>query len=532
MALGVGGRRSSGPTQSSGTATGLAVLGAAATTLANFGIAVGLARAGASLAGVFFAATAVVAILGNASGLGTMTGLVYFMPSCLDGSNHNPRSLVRHAAGPVLAAGLLMALAIVVTAGPLATVVAPTRAGEVATMLRLLAAVVPAWGLSMAFLGATRGLGSMTPTVVINQVLKPLLQLMGIGGLLLLADGEPTVAALAVAWGWPVVAAAAAAFVAVWRAGGLVGGRHRPVSASQFWAYTRPRALATGLQIALERIDVILVSALAGEAAAGVYGAITRFITAGNFVVHSIGQATSPGLRRSISAHDGAEAQRLLHQATGWMVLVAWPYFLVVAFEAESLIALLNPAFTDGTTALLILALALLTHVATGPIDLALLMLGRSRSSLAITATSLAVDVAVAVALIPRFGVVGAAVGWAGAVVAQNSLAALLVHRVGRLRPGGRPAAIAAVGAGLTVVPTATLTPPGTTGLVATVAIAGGLYLLWVARFADELELRSLLPSGRPTAPRPREGDERTPKPTPGSNRSPSGSPASSGRAR
>ena len=500
-----GGRQPRPAVQSSGAATGLALLGAAATTLANFGIAVGLAREGASLAGVFFAATAVVTILGNTAGLGTMTGLVYFMPTCVACDDPSPRSLLRYAAIPVVIAGLLAGAAMAILADPIAAIVAPSRADEAGTMLRLLALAVPAWALTVTFLGATRGLGSMTPTVAVNQVFKPIGQLGGVATLLLI-PGEPSLFALGVAWGWPIVAASGLAFVAVWRAGGLAGGNDRPVSSRAFWSYTRPRAVATGLQIALERVDVILVSALAGESAAGIYGAITRFITAGNFMIHAIGQATSPALRRAISGEGLVKAQRLLHQATGWMVLVAWPYFLLVAMESGGLVTLLSPDFAESTfsettpfsessAALSILALTLLSHAATGPIDLALLMLGRSRASLAIAATALLADVALAIVLIPRFGLIGAAIGWAAAVLIQNVSAAFLVERVCGLRPFGRAARLAAIGAVVAVVPVSLSTPPGTAGLAFTAVASAVVYGLWLAMFTDTIELTPLLPA-------------------------------------
>ncbi|MGI9616322.1 MAG: polysaccharide biosynthesis C-terminal domain-containing protein, partial [Acidimicrobiales bacterium] len=441
----------------------------------------------------------------NTAGLGTMTGLVYFMPTCLDCDDPSPRSLIRHAAIPVGIAGLLAGATMAILAGPIASVVAPSLADEAATMLRLMAVAVPAWALTVSFLGATRGLGSMTPTVAVNQVFKPIGQLGGVAMLLLLS-GEPSLVALGIAWGWPIVAAAGLAFVAVWRSGGLTGGSDRPVSSGDFWRYTRPRAVATGLQIALERIDVIFVSALAGEAAAGIYGAITRFITAGNFLIHAIGQATSPGLRRAISSEGFVTAQRLLHQATGWMVLIAWPYLLLVAMEAGGLVTLLSPElagstfsesslFSESSVALSILAVALLTHAATGPIDLALLMLGRSRASLAIAAVALAADVAIAIALIPRFGLIGAALGWAAAVLIQNISAAVLVERLGGLRPFGRAAMVAAIGALIAVVPVSLSTPAGTTGLAYTAVASAAIYGLWIAIFTDRIELKPLLPA-------------------------------------
>jgi O-antigen/teichoic acid export membrane protein len=459
------------------------------TTAANFGIAILVGRAGAAFAGVFFAATAIVAILGNSAGLGTMTGQVYFMAHALAGPEPNPRSLLTIALRPVAAAGVATAGLLVIGAGPIAAVIAPAQSSEIAAMLRLLALTVPAWAITVTLLGATRGLGSMTPTVAVNQLLKPLSQLLSVG-VVFAIDPTPTGLAVAAAWGWPVLAAAAAALVAVRRLGGFVGrGRPALVPGRDYWRYTRPRSVATACQIALERLDVVLVSALAGEAAAGIYGAISRYVTAGNFLIFSIGQATSPGLRRAVASGELAKAHRLLRQATGWMVMLVWPYFLLVAVKAEPLATLLNPSFSPGAGALALLAVVMLVSAMAGPIDLALLMLGRSRASLAGTAIALAADVALAWILIPRAGLVGAAVAWGVAVALHNGIATVFVHRTARLRAPGRPALVAGLGAVLSVVPVGLATPDTVLGLGATALVAGVIYCGWLAAFAGVLGL-------------------------------------------
>lgn len=473
--------------QSGGVAAGLALAGAIVTMIANFGIAGAVAWTGAAEAGVFFAATALISILGNSTALGTMTALVYFLPEELGRDRPNPRRLLTIALGPVLAVSVPVAGAVLLGAEAAAGVIAPDSIESVATMLRVLAIAVPGWAISNCLLGATRGLGSMTPTVVVNQVVKPVTQLTGIVAVVALSDG-PSPALLALAWGGPIVAAAAQAFVAVWRLGGLTGGGAGSVPAATFWAYARPRALATTFQIALERIDVILVSALAGEAAAGIYGTITRFITAGNFLVFSIAQSTSPVLRRAIK-RDRADAQRILHRTTGWMVLLAWPYFLLVALKPEPLIGLLNDDFGSGATTLSLLAVALLVHAATGPIDLTLLMLGRSKISLAGTAVALAVDIALSWLLLPRIGLIGAAVAWAIAVMIQNGVATYFVKRHGELRAPGPAVLFAAAGAVLAVVPAALVTADDLAGLLLTGVIAGVILVAWAVRFRTELDL-------------------------------------------
>ncbi len=478
--------------QSSGTATSLALVGAIFTTIANFGIAIMVTRAGAAFAGLFFAATAVVTILGNSSALGTMTGLVYFMPTALappdPALGPNPRALLSIALRPVVGAGLAVGAALVVVAGPLASLIADDGADQITAMLQILAVVVPCWGVTVSLLGATRGLGSMTPTVVVNQILRPLGQL-GLVSVVVATQGDPSGRAIAAAWGLPVVAGVGASIFSVWRLGGFVGGGTSPVLSAEFWHYARPRAASTAFQIALERIDVVIVSALAGEAAAGVYGALSRFITAGNFLIFAIGQATSNQLRRALAADHRAEAQALLAKTTSWMVLLAWPYFLVIAVKAGVLASLLGPELDVGASALTVLAIAMLANAFAGPVDLTLLMLGRTRESLAITVVALVVDLAIAAYAIPRFGLVGAAIAWGAAVVAQNGLAALRIHQLGQLRAGGRPATIAGIGALVAVIPVGLATPDHLGGALTTIVLGGLIWVTVAAIFRRQLGL-------------------------------------------
>ncbi|MFV0526048.1 MAG: lipopolysaccharide biosynthesis protein [Acidimicrobiales bacterium] len=477
--------------QSAGRATGWSLAGAVATTVANFAIAVVATRAGAAVAGLFYTVTAIATIAGNSGGLGSMTGQVYFMPRVLDTDRPDPGGLVRLALVPVTVAGALGGLALGATAPAVADLVASARADDAATMLRIVAVAVPFWAVTVPLLGATRGLGSMTPTVVVNQVFRPLGQL----GLVMVfaTTGELTPALLAVAWAAPVVVAAGIALGTLAQMGGLqrAPGDHPPaVTRAEFWAYTRPRSVSTAFQIALERSDVVLVSALAGEAAAGIYGSISRYVTAGNFLVFSIAQAAGPGLRRTIASARWSEAQRLLGQATAWMVLLVWPYFLIVAAKPGTLAGLIDPAVVEGATALRVLAITMLVNALAGPIDLTLLMLGRSRTSLLFTGVALAVDLLVGWLLIPRYGMVGAAIAWGLATASVNGGAAAAVTRISPLRPGGRMVALAAVGTLVAVVPVGVITGDTFVGLVATLAVAGVIWLAFVIRYADRFGIR------------------------------------------
>ncbi len=487
--------------QSSAAASRLAVVGAVITTIANFAIAWLVAREGAETAGLFFVSTAVITILGNSSCLGTMTGIVYFMPTALEGTP-NPRGLSLLALRPVIILSSVAAGALALAAPTVADVISQDDADALATMLRVLAVAVIPWALTLSFTAITRALGSHTPTVATTQVLRPGLQIVALVGVFFASDAEPWMIALA--WCGPVIIAAIAAGWWAHRLGGFEGTGSSAVTATAFWSYTRPRAVSTALQIALERIDVILVAAFVGQGPAGVYGALSRFVTAGNFVIYSVAQAVSPNLRRALSVPDWETARGLLHRATAWLVLLVWPYFLLLGLKPEPLAEILNPAFVSDASLLTVLAIGMMVSALAGPIELTLLMLGRSTLALVGVALAIVTDLVLIWLLAPHWGLRGAAIAWAASIVIQNLAATFFVGRLsGRagdntgapLLGPSRRAAVAGAGAVVAVVPVALVTPNSLVGLLIAGFVAAPILAGWGWRFQHELGLDEVLPS-------------------------------------
>ncbi len=482
-----------GSQQSTAAASSLALAGALITTVANFVIAVLVSSSSNALAGVFFTATAVATILGNAASLGTMTGLVYFLPQALHNDQPNPRALVALALRPVVALSVGLGLALLAVAGPFSRLVSDDAAGDLASMLRVFAVVVPTWAITQALLGATRGLGTMGPTVGVGQVLRPGGQIMLLGVLFWL--GDPSAVAIAIGWSVPIVIGLGVAVTSVARLGGFQ--HHGPplVQRQEFWAYTRFRALSTTMQIALERIDVIVVSALLGSGPAGIYGSLSRYISAGNFLIFSVAQAMSAHLRRAISNDNMARARQLLQRTTGWIVALAWPYFVAVAIKSVPLAGLINDRYTSDAEILPILALGMMVSAFAGPIDLMLLMLGRSKASLVGVTLALVTDLVLLAVLAPTFGLVGAALAWAAGVAVQNIVATVLVYRDTGFLQIASPSLLAAIGAVATVAPVGLLTPDTLVGTVLTAIISVPLLLIWLLVMRDRIGLQELVPA-------------------------------------
>lgn len=486
-------------------------------------------------AGALFAATALFLIVVAVVQLGTDQGLVRFLAGHrARGQHHELRRILRIGLLPVVAASLVGCGALLWLAGSLGRLLGDGDAGTVGSMLRVLALAVPIAAVHEALLAATRGLGSLRSTVVVERVVRPLLQPLAI---VAVAISDLGVAALAPAWAAPYAVAVAGSALALrstlrrveagsptaLAAGGtermappsvdadltdapvipatLASEQRNESLGAEFWSFTAGRAVARVLQVALQRVDILLVAALLGTGAVAVYTAATRFIAVGMLANQAIQQVIQPRLAGMFARGEVHLAGTVLRRTTVWLVALVWPGYLVLATLAPTLMALFGTGYVSGAPSLAILAVAMLLASAAGPLDVALLMAGRSAMSLLNTAVALAVDIVGCLLLLPHLGVTGAALAWAAAIVVRNLLTLEQTRRVLQLSATSRELAqVVTLALGCVgVVPGALAIVGAPTALVASAA-AGG-----VAAYGGALWWRrSLLMS--PSAAGPRTG--------------------------
>jgi O-antigen/teichoic acid export membrane protein len=404
-------------------------------------------------AGTLFATTSVFIIVTAITQLGTEIGLVRWIPVLrATGRQAELWAVLRIAMLPVAVVSVLAGIALFVLADPAAAqLVGEAKADDGAVMLRCLAVGIPLGSLYHAILAATRGMGSMRPTVVADAVLRSAGQPVAV--LVVVVAGGGTLA-LVLAWLLPYAVACCWAAVALARQTrrATANAAARPADrrgglgrlAGEFWRFTGPRVIASVSQVALKRLDIVLVAALRSPAEAAIYTAATRFVVLGQLAVQSIQQALSPQLSLLFARNDIAGARRIFQTATSWMMLPAWPLYLTCAAVAPLILSVFGEGYSKGNDVIVILALAMLFATACGSVDTVLLMAGRSWLSLLNNVGALVANVALNLVLIPEYGLVGAAWAWAGAIVVRNVLPSVQIRRLLGVTAGGRAAGVVA----------------------------------------------------------------------------------------
>ena len=417
--------------------------GAVATAVLTFVVVAVITRGLSKLdAGVVFTATSLFFLVESLARLGADVGIVHHLSGAMARGRQRAAtdvllaSLIPVAVGATLAGAAMIALTV-----PVEHLVTGSHGtGHSFAIVVVLAVTMPFAATYDVMTAATRALGSARPTVAVERLLRPIVQLVAVGLALALGSGAAVVVA---AWTLPYLPCFAV--MAVWLSRIM---RHHGVPSwspqwrsvlGPVWRFTGPRAAASVLQSALQRLDIVLVGALVNLPAAAVYTGATRFVVVGQLGNQAVGYSTQPQLRRLLVKEERAAAFALFQASTTWVIAVTWPLYLTVIALAPLLLRIFGSHYSGGETTAITVTAAMLVAAACGLVDIALLTVGKSIWNLANVAVGLVVNVAIDVILLPRIGIEGAAIGWATAILLCNLVPLWQVHHKSGLHPASLP---------------------------------------------------------------------------------------------
>lgn len=436
------------------------LLGAATSGLFGFLLAVVITRGyGPTGSGVFFAAIGVVTVATAVCTLGAETGLLWALPRRrVAGGRGEVARVLPVALLPPFVVAAVVALVGFFAADSLAPRVFGPAAGS--EPLAVSFAAVPVVVLLTLLLAALRCVRPIRAYVSVQFFLLPVARPVLVGGAILVGGG---LAAGVSAWLTP---AALALLVCLTLVVGPLhigrGARLRPEPGdwSTFWRFALPRAVSAAIDAGNLWVGVLLTSALAGPEEAGVFGAVGRYVLAGQLAMQGLRVTVAPRLSRLLGAGQTALAAAVHRQLTTWGLVLSWPVYLLLAVFGAAFLELFGPGFTAGATALAVLALAMLVRTGVGNVQSLLLMGGRSGLHLAATLGGLLVTVSLGLVLIPGHGATGAAVAWAAGILTENLTAVTYTWLVVRhplvdpvlLRAAASTAAVVGSAAGVGVL--------------------------------------------------------------------------------
>jgi O-antigen/teichoic acid export membrane protein len=188
----------------------------------------------------------------------------------------------------------------------------------------------------------------------------------------------------------------------------------------------------------LQRTDIILIAFFAGPETLGVYAGAEALSRVASNIRYAFDPVASPVLSESLRQKDMGRLRYNLRLMTRWTTIITVPLLLAMIVFRNELLRLFPQAFLAAGPVLVVLLFGHLVNGTLGLTGWVIAMAGRSRLVLLNNLVSASVNVVLCCLLIPRMGLLGAALSSASSVALLQTLQLVEVALLYRVHPFSR----------------------------------------------------------------------------------------------
>jgi O-antigen/teichoic acid export membrane protein len=416
-----------------GTGTALNASGYFSRTLLLYLYSFTLARIlGADGLGIYALALSIVLLGAQFGELGMRGAVMRFVGAAVGTDNHA-------RAASVLRVALLIAFIFTTVLTAVLWLSAETVAStifdkpELTSPLRIMLPGIVLVALTNILAAFTQAFRIMKYKVIVQDVAQLLLQL-GLAVTLLYAGFAVTGAILAY-----LGAALVAMILLAFFANQLVPAHNLqlsdPVPIQEMFQYSIPIFLGNILAILSARANLLLLGVFTENQVVGVFELVFQISLVGAMFLTSFNMVFAPIVADLSSRKRWVELQDLYQTATRWILTMALPVFIALALLAGPLLAIFGPDFLAGRDALKVLAVAQLLNIAVGSVGYLLTMSGHPTAATVNSAIGLALTIGLNLWLVPRWGLLGAAIAQGAMLATVNLLGLIEVRWLLNLQP-------------------------------------------------------------------------------------------------
>lgn len=175
---------------------------------------------------------------------------------------------------------------------------------------------------------------------------------------------------------------------------------------------------------------ILLLGAWSNSESIGVYSAASRLALLTSFILIAVNSIAAPKFAALYHTRDIEGLQAVYRSSLLLMIFAASPILLAFLIVPEWFMGLFGEEFLVGKNALIILAVGQFVNVMTGSVGQILLMCGYEYILKRIAILCAILSVSLGFALIPSYGLLGAAFSTVVVMIVQNLLATLAVKRM------------------------------------------------------------------------------------------------------
>ena len=221
----------------------------------------------------------------------------------------------------------------------------------------------------------------------------------------------------------------------IWQLVGVAGRFHRKlppgprtVNFREWFVVSLPIFLVESFFFLLTNADVLMVGFFMQPDDVAIYFATVKTLA----LVHFVYFAVKAGVAQRYAAYTHGDPDKLAAFARDTVSWTFWPSLvmaIVVLALGEPMLMLFGPGFDAGFPLLFLLVIGVVARSAVGPCESLLTMTGNQNICAFVYAMTLALNIALSVALIPAFGLWGAAIATTASMVFEAAALSFTVWK-------------------------------------------------------------------------------------------------------
>jgi O-antigen/teichoic acid export membrane protein len=184
------------------------------------------------------------------------------------------------------------------------------------------------------------------------------------------------------------------------------------------------------------QLDILLLDLYVEPQQIAIYFAAARTISLVNFLHFSIQAVALPRFATMYANRDEAGQRNFLNQCRKWMFSLSLVGTLALLFLGKTILSLFGPEFVAGYPVMVVLSIGLLIRALAGPLQGLLVVTGRQNVAAFALAVTVVINITLNILLIPKYGLMGAAIATSIAFGVESLLFLVANHRVARPAEG------------------------------------------------------------------------------------------------
>ncbi|MCZ2845869.1 MAG: flippase, partial [Candidatus Bathyarchaeota archaeon] len=366
---------------------------------------------GAELFGAFFLGFAVFKVTGMIAELGLPNGIVRYV-AIFHGARDERRvkGIIASVVTAAIFSGIVVASLVILLSKTIAFNLLHKM--ELTNVLRFFALAIPFTTLTTMLVFSTQGFKIMKYRVFVREIFEPSLRLIMV--IILFIFGWKLYGVI-FAYLIPGIFGTLLAFYYLKKIfPQITRGEVLPIyETKKLLDFSWPLLLVQFFGLTILWTDTLMLGFFKTFKDVGIYSAAQRTALLGSIIMISFNSIFAPVISDLYNRRELNKLNNLFKTVAKWIFTFSFPIFLLMIFFAKSILNIFGSEFIPGATCLIILSIGWLIHSSTGSVGQMITMTGRPKLNLMNVTGVLISNIILNLLLIPKYGILGAAIATA-----------------------------------------------------------------------------------------------------------------------